>query len=307
MISTAYRIIFIITSITIAFSGMAFGKTEFTVEPHLGILSGYTKYRISGTGFDQNIGNYSWASELEWPVNGEVSGVTAAVAVNNRFVLEGTVRKNLEKDTGKMKDSDWLNNVLIIYSESDTEMKMLDLDIRGRLIIPQSKNTNISLIAGYRYQDFSFEASNVVQQSVDPDLNGKVQGLVGKYDAIYSIPYLGVGFSSKVRERTALELSAQLGFVNVNDEDDHVLRYKKSTGVSNGNSIGLSGNLVYDLSRDAFIRLNSEYLFIQATGKQAQRWYKTTSEATQGTTIQNIDLKIESFQALTTIGVGIRF
>lgn len=312
MIASAYRIIFIITSITVAASGMAYGKTEFTVEPNIGRLSGYTLYNISGTDFDSVIGNYKWESELQWPIDSTVWGVNAAVTINKRFALEGAVRETLDNDGSKMRDSDWIYNPafpdpLVIYSESDTEMEMLDFDIKGRYSFPYSKNTNISIMGGFRHQDFSFKAKNLIQQSVDPNLNARIPGLVGKYDVKYSIPYIGAGFSSKIGEKTVLDLSAQLGYVTVNDEDDHILRYKLSTGESTGNSIGLSGNLVYDISPSVYLKLDGEYLFITANGKQTQRWYKTTSEATQGTTIPNIDLKIESFQALTTIGVGIRF
>lgn len=295
-----YRIIFIMASIFIGAGGMAYGKTEFTVEPNIGGLSGYTRYNISVPSVE---------SELEWPIDSVVWGVKGSVAVNKRFVAGLAVRQNLDKETGKMIDSDWINNALVIYSESDTEMDMLDVDINGRYSFPYSKKTNIALIAGFRYQDFSFEAKNVVQQSVDPDLNVKVSGLVGRYDIRYSIPYIGAGFSSKIGEKMVFDLSAQVGFVNAMDEDDHVLRYKKSTGESTGNSIGISGNLVYDLSPNAFINLSSEYLFIQAYGKQTQRWYRepNSDNLPVGYTIPDIDLKIESFQALTTIGVGIRF
>jgi hypothetical protein len=53
--------------------------------------------------------------------------------------------------------------------------------------------------------------------------------------------------------------------------------------------------------------LGAEYARVEAVGEQTQRWYRTTEEALAGTTIKDIDLKIESEQTLLTFGLGVRF
>lgn len=311
MVSASFRIIFIMLFVFTAAMGRAYGKTDLTVEPNIGRLFGYTSYHISVPGV---------ASELEWPVSSTIAGLHSSVNVDNKLAFGVTLRKNLDTETGKMKDSDWLNSVWFdnyfitngfIYSESDTEMEMLDIDFRGKYTFQYSKDINIGLMAGFRRQEFSFKANNVIQQSWNiPPLAPYISspGLSIKYDVRYSIPYIGAGFNSKIGEKTEFDLSAQLGYVNATDEDDHVLRYKKSTGDCTGSSVGLSGNLVYNLSPKAFIKLDSEYLYINADGKQTQTWYANKpGEPPQGTTITDIDLKIKSFQGFTTIGVGMRF
>jgi len=145
------------------------------------------------------------------------------------------------------------------------------------------------------------------QTSLIPEYNGSVSGVVLKYDVNYSIPYVGLAITSLAGPDTLLELSGQLGFVTVKDVDDHVLRYKKSTGHSTGETIGLSGSITHDLAQTSYIRLTAEYTMIGADGTLTQRWYATTDEAPEGYTIKDIDLKIESEQILVSLGVGIRF
>lgn len=67
----------------------------------------------------------------------------------------------------------------ISYSESDTDMDALLLDINGRLTIST---------LGYRYQNLSFELSNLKQSSpVFGD--AVVSGKVATYVITYKIPY----------------------------------------------------------------------------------------------------------------------
>ncbi len=299
--------IFLILLIIIAVSyGTAYGEIKYTIEPNVGKLYGHTLYNISGTEYLEGYGYFNWASKLEWPIDSTVAGLNLAIDIDNTYAVEVGARKNISRDTGKIGDSDYLEGVRFIYSESDTEMDMLELNVKARFNVYRRQKNTLGIIGGFRYQDFSFEASNLVQE----DIWGgyiTVDGLVGTYKVKYSIPFVGVGFNIRLGERTVLDLATQLGYVIVKDEDDHVLRKKKSTGDSAGYSLGVSGSLMLNLTPNVFMELKSEYTSITAYGKQTQTWYETTEEVAAGTTIEDIDLKIESSQAMATLGIGVRF
>jgi len=294
-------------SIIIISYDTAYGEIQFTIEPSAGRLDGYTLYHISGIEYLQGYGFYKWASELRWPVNSMVAGLVLTIDKDDTYAIEFSARKNMDKNTGKLKDSDWIEDILFIYSESDTAMDMLDLDVKGRLNVYRMEKNNLYIIGGFRYQNFSFKASNMIQISLIPELTGSVPGLVAKYKVKYSIPFAGVEFDSKLGDRAILCMAARLGYAVVKDEDDHVLRYKKSTGDSTGHSIDISGSLRFDLSPVVFISLNGEYTRIDADGKQTQTFYATTEEAPAGTTYKDIDLKIKCSQTSVTLGIGVRF
>ena len=282
-------------------AGRAYG--EIAIEPYVGSLSGYTLYGISGTEYAPSYGYYSWSSELKWPVDSSVGGLNVALSISEEdaYSIEFGIRKNIDNDTGKIEDSDYIENTMFIYSESDTEMDMLDLSVKGKV----KHGSIISLMAGFRYQDFSFEASNVVQE----DIMGGVytaDGLVGTYQITYGIPFIGASFSSGIGQRNGgvFEIEAQLGYVMANDEDDHVLRYKKSTSQSNGSAFGIAGSFVFNFTPNIFTRVGGEYMKITTEGKQDQRFYAGPDK---GLTFTDIDLKLESSQTLATIGAGVRF
>lgn len=281
--------------------------TTLSAGADAGALSGFTSYRIGGIEYDPIYGYYSWASKLEWPIDSVVAGPYLSVNADNKILVDVSLRTNLGDETGKIKDSDYINGYRFIYSESDTRMEMYDFNLRGRINLSRDQKNTVGIIGGYRYQDFSFEARDLEQTSLIPEYNGSESGVVVKYDVEYSIPYVGLAITSLIGPDTLLEFSGQLGFVTVKDVDDHVLRYKKSTGHGTGESIGLSGSITHDLTPTSYIRLFAEYTMIEADGKQTQRWYATTDEAPEGYTIKDIDLKIESEQTLVSLGVGVRF
>lgn len=287
--------------------GTAVGETRCSIVPEIGFISGSTSYKIGGVEYDPTYGYYSWASKLEWPIDSALAGVHLTVNTDRGFAFEMGIRKNLTYDTGKMRDSDYVDGYRFIYSESDTEMDMTDFDIKGRFNPRRVDKNNIGLIIGYRHQELSFNAKNLAQRSTIPELNGDVKGLAGTYEVIYSIPYAGISLNSSIAKGTEVTLAAEIGYLEAMNQDDHVLRYKKATGKGTGSSINLSGNLSYNVTESFFVRMIAEYLLIDAHGKQTQRWYATTSEATAGTIKSGIDMEIESEQAIVSLGAEYLF
>lgn len=310
-----HRVLSVFVSLLIVFAVCGHGVhagTIFSAGADAGHLSGFTSYKIGGVEYDPTYGYYSWGSKLEWPIDSIVAGPYLSINSDNQLLIDVNLRTNLTDETRKMKDSDYSNGYRFIYSKSDTGMEMYDLNLRGRVNLKKDQRNMVGIIGGYRYQDFSFKASNLEQTSIIPEYNVSTSGLVGKYDVKNTIPYIGMAITSILGPKTLLELSAQVGFVTIKDEDDHVLRYKKSTGHAEGESIGISGMLTHDLGSASYIRLGVEYTTIEADGKQTQKWYATEyysdgSYTPAGYTISDIDLKIESEQTLVSLGVGVRF
>lgn len=284
----------------------AYGQVNFSLEPSIGRLYGHTLYNISGYGFFSGYGNADWSSELKWPLNNTLAGISLNVTDNKMIDIDLSARTSIDNDSGKMKDSDYVDTTLIIYSESDSDTEVFELDIKAKLYTKKEKTYLIDLLAGFKYQELSFEASNLVQD----DISGShviVSGLVGTYDVDYYIPAVGVGFRSLEGSKAAWNIASYLGYVIVRDTDDHILRSKESTGKSTGVSFTLAGESSYDISERTFITLSGEFTYIYAEGEQKQTWYETTSEAVKGTTFNEIPLEIESSQGMINLGLGIRF
>jgi len=302
------RLIFLVlTAIAVFSPGRAYGQIAFTVEPDIGILYGHTTYTISGSDYFSGIGYTDWSSKLEWPINNTMAGLGLHITNNKKIDIDLSVRASLDTDSGKMKDSDYISTVRAIYSESDTDAEIFELDINAKLYTTREKTYLIDILGGFKYQTLSFRASNLVQESISGDYDAVVNGLVGTYDVDYYIPSVGVRFRSIEGRKIAWHVAALIGYVTVRDVDDHVLRYKESTGKSTGASFTLNADTRYDISKNTFISLSGEFTYIYAEGKQKQVWYETTDEAVKGTTYTGIPLEIESSQAMINLGIGFRF
>lgn len=285
-------------AIAVFIPGRAYGQINYTVEPAIGLLYGHTTYEISGS---------NWSSKLEWPLDNTMAGLGLHITNNKEIDIDLSVRTSLNNDSGKMKDSDYINTVRAIYSESDTDAEVFELDINAKLYTTREKTYLIDILGGFNYQTLSFKASNVVQESIIDIYNVSVDGLVITYDVDYYIPSVGIRFRSLEGVRTAWNIAAHIGYVIVTDKDDHVLRFKESTGESTGASFTLNAGTRYDISKRTFISLRGEYKYIYAEGEQKQVWYKTTNEAVIGTTYSDIPLEIKSSQAMINLGIGFRF
>lgn len=298
-----------------------FGKTGLAQEPvslnlgaDVGYLTGYSLYHITfpinepANGFFITDGE----SELEFPLDSTVGGVSASLDQKGVWSIDLSLSKNITEKTGKMKDSDWITfrdlstgeieRGLIIYSESDTDMDALFLDISGRYYLLKKVKTSLGIIIGYRYQNLSFDISNLDQ--IDT-LGGHdfIPGKVATYEVIYNIPYGGMAFDIRPSSKFSLNFIGTYGLASADDKDDHILRSKRSTSESDGPfySFKAKGNL--SLSQRLSVQVALEYLKIETDGKQTQTWYATTREAPAGTTISDIDYRAESEQLYLWAGI----
>lgn len=291
---------------------------SFSLGVNFGILSGSTLYNIKFP-INEPVNGYTildGESELEFPIDSVIGGATASLGRSDHWSVNLSLSKNITQDTGKTTDIDILTiedtrtGVIkrgwIIYSESDTDMDAFLMDLTGKFFLIKRMKTSLGLVAGYRYQSFSFEVSNVSQENA---WGGYifVPGRAVTYKITYSIPYGGIAFDIRPSGRFTINLSATYGWAFAEDEDDHILRSKKSTAESDGPFYSLKalGNL--SLSRRLSLQMALEYLRIETEGTETQTWYATTSEAPAGTTYSGIDYKAESQQLYLWAGLRYSF
>lgn len=308
----------IVTFLSLIYSGTGLAEepVSFSLGANIGYLSGNTLYHITipinevVSGLLVTYGE----SELEFPLDSAIGGVAASLGKKGIWSLDLSVSKNLTKDTGKTKDSDWLTVVdirtgetergLIIYSESDTDMDAFQLDISGKYYFLKRERTSLGIIAGYRYQNFSFDISDLEQIDAWGGYNF-VPGKVATYEITYNIPYGGVAFDLRPSNRFSLNFSGAIGWASAEDEDNHILRSKRSTSKSDGPFYLLKAQGNLSLSHRLFLQMALEYLRIDTDGTQDQIRYANTSEGPAGTIGTDIDYSAESDQLY--LWAGIRF
>ncbi len=247
----------------------------------IGRLSGHTTYQIGGT-VDTPSGSYKYhfpISELEFPLDVYILSVGGSIEFAEKWKVSVGLKKNITSDAGKMKDSDWGvpfedppgsgswwwygPDSLDVYSESDADLDALIIDInfRGRFRFGKS---NWSLIAGlgYIHQDFDYEC-RLIKQWSPSGLSGYDYTGTGAvaltYEVTYSIPYMEIGTQFKIKDKLSVE--ARLGyspFVNVEDEDHHLLRSKVNKGDCDGHAILFSLEGRYDFPSPSFLLTGSQ-------------------------------------------------
>jgi hypothetical protein len=304
---------------------------SFSLGANIGRLSGNTQYRITfstpylidfyGTyyGYYTYYGQYGeGASELVFPLDSWIGILNASLGKKGLWSIDLSLSKNLTGDTGKMEDSDfepvyvWSTDEFTqrktIYSEWDTEMDAFMLDLSGRYYFLRKEHISLGAIGGYRYQNLSFEINNGYQKSLigwysPVYFSGKVM----TYEITYSIPYGGIALDLRPSNRFSINLSAAYGWAFAEDEDDHILRSKRSTAESDGPFYSLKALGTLSLTQRLFLLLALEYLKMDTDGKQTQTWYATTSEAAAGTTLSNINYSAKSEQTYFWAGIKLRF
>lgn len=297
----------------------------------IGMLRGDTTYQIGGK-IDTPLGSsevHFPLSELKFPLDVYMASVGGSIEFAEKWKVNASVKKNITSDTGMMEDSDWgvwylgaelphmpgyycnpaycEPDSLDIYSESGADLDALIMDINLRYKFYEKSNWSFSAGLGYIHQNFDYEVSNLVQWypsyydyfgvGLPYDL---VSGKVLTYEVTYSIPYIELATEFKIKDK--FSVGASIGyspFVNVKDEDNHILRSKISKGDCDGNAILLSLDGQYDFTESWFLTLLFNYTTVDADGKSKSYF--------DGEYSHTIDRKSESKQILTTFAVGYAF
>ncbi len=263
------------------------------------LMQGSTTYQIGGhvstpTGSDKV---QFPLSELEFPLNVYMANIKAGLEYGGKWRLNTGLKKNISRDGGRMKDSDWGipwedppgsgtyywygPDHLDIYSESKTraDAVIADAELMYRFKEMEYGTARISFYGGlgYRYQNYSYECRLIRQRDYraaappwekqDAQGDGRV-GLT--YTVISYIPY--IKFSPEIKVHDFIYFEAGVGyspFVKLKDRDNHILRSKISKGECEGYALmfSISARAVF---RNFFMEIVYAYDFIYAKGKQKQ-------------------------------------
>ena len=258
-----------------------------------GYLQGHTKYHIDFSG---------GASELEFPLNGNVWGAKAGFTFKNSpNEIKEAARLEFNWLTtaggagGKLKDSDWIDDDIgffrdilhislpqdhpgvDVYSESDAALQAVMMDVNYYYNLYPEEIYSFGPRIGYRVDKFSYEVRNVNQVGYGPYGPYDTASISGKaldYKVHYEIIYLGVGVD--LGSSADWQFTGSFNYspwTRADDEDNHNLRQKLSTGTATGSSYLTDAQFQWRLAPNWSIGLSGEYETIHATGSQHQSFY----------------------------------
>lgn len=301
------------SSVTRTTKGPMF-EEEIAIGPRLQLTlgaekwEGDTTYQIGGT-----VSTPSTAyemhfpiSELEFPLDVYMISLSGSIEITKKLFLSAKAKKNITDDAGKMKDSDWITlsnpDQLDIYSESDTELDALIIDINLQYRFFEKSGWSFNAGVGYLYQKFDYECSLIRQWSPSGlsgyDYTGT--GEVGlTYEVRYSIPYTEIGAQFKIKDFSVETTLGYSPFVNAKDEDHHILRSKVNKGDCDGDAIFFSLKGQYDFLKNWFLTLGFEFMKIETEGESDAYFY--------GVYDHTIDEEIFSEQKVIAFTVGYVF
>lgn len=284
----------------------------------------HTLYQIGGTVLYRGGAYRSHfpISELKFPVDVFMIYADLGFTFFDRVTLHYSVRKNLNERVGKMEDSDWVPfpGIRTIYSESDTRLNALftDADLIARLFTVSFFTLRMG--AGFTHQYLDYRCSNVEQVSVytpvSPYIGApeviRIPGRVLTYTVNYYVFTLQVTpvFTARFGGGS-LDIMAAIRFspyLRGFDDDDHILRAKRSKGECRGTAFMPLLKLRYLFSNRIFITATLDYIYLEAKGKQNQSYYLPVAEA-DGIPgwYARVDQRQKSRQLTVGLGAGYSF
>jgi len=255
-----------------------------------------------------------WKSELKWPLDGTFYlGGVGSFRMLERFTLSIGGWTSVFDHTGTIEDSDWLygyyGNQRAIYSESDSSVDGTHFDMNARYdIVRSNDHMSFGVLLGYAYTQWDWTAKDGEQWTVDPEefFQGSLPGTGMTYQQKIGVPYAGIALSSSL-PNGAIDMNAYGIFspwATCDDEDDHVLREKLSTGESDGMFWAMGGDLRWHITSNWSASLFTNYSAYDLEGKQTQYFY---GGEYAGRGAKGIDLAIEGSQLYIGATAGFMF
>jgi len=280
-------------------------SAEQDIETSLGKMEGHTTYTIQ---FIQN--GDSGKSELDFNIDTLIDVVEYTNNNPNRYYSYSLEVKSNHffENSGLLIDRDWENGREIIYSETETDLELLNLDLRFKSK-SLGDNYDIKIITGYEWQDYNFVGYGTEQidyrQSPPETISFRDNINTITYEVNYNIPYLGITMGNQADVKRSYNLV--LGYspsVSVRDEDTHILRNKVSKTKTTGSAYFVEGKAKYKVRNSSYFNIEAEYLKIETSGTQTQYGY---NEAGQPVKVSGISAEIKSTQAVITAGYNRKF
>ena len=296
----------------------ATGQAEVELSITSGFLSGYTQYEIGAPVYPEGVSSLTHYpfSRLKFPIDAAVLKGTGRFVFSEKWQIDGSVATNITEETGDMKDYDWLHpedpDQLDIYSESDTEMRALLIDIRGtylfldRISLNPHKETSakfsMAMGLGFRYQYFDFAVFDTTQwnhvSNSEYMTASFYSGKTLTYEAEYQIPYVSVDFALKASPKLTLESRIDLSpFMQFRDWDHHLLtsRTQEADHGWNGHAVFTTFSGRYDLGSHWFAQADVQMGYLQSSGRATQ---------SSGVSVKH---KVKSRQSSAYVSIGYQF
>lgn len=225
-------------------------------------------------------------SELRFQINTPIVKFMLNHKFKDDWLASISATKNITSNSGKILDSDWGINYLSnptdfqrdsldVYSESRLTLDAVDLQIELQKKVKMGglPSWTVFIGAGVLLQRYEFAAFDTLQsypstpERPADELNGKT--LSYRYEA--SMPFASANLSYDINPKTTTAMTVVYSpWLNVTDDDNHILRNKTSTGDSDGWGIKLNVSLSYALWHTSNVYLAVAYLKMVANGIQTQ-------------------------------------
>jgi outer membrane protease len=233
--------------------------------------------------------------------------------VHKKVQINAGLWKSVTEDAGTMKDTDWefrfYGNQPVVYSETDATVDSTQFDVNLRYDFLQRATMSLGALVGFAYTHWDWEAGNGFQTTIDPInyYQGPIEGIGITYKQDLYVPYLGAALSLFPAQSTGITLYTLYSpFAYCEDEDDHILRSKLSTGETDGNFFALGGDVRWKFKGSWSLSGKANYTWYDLDGTQDQFFYSGTNPPA-GTRYTNIDLAIEGSQLYLGVMVGYEF
>lgn len=301
------------------------GQTAVTIQPlqqvqgepqawlHVGVesLSGDNTYQI-GLPVTDSFGNVYQGhfpiSELKFPLDAVFGVIKLNTVIKDRFVLDVVFKKNLTEPDDYLEDRDWITESnpgqLDIYSDSEvTRFDGLVLDIDFGYKVLCGEKGWVAAGAGFMYQDFEWDTAGIRQWSPSgyPDFDYVGDGSLSiLYEVNYKMPYLFL--SGQLDLNPNFRINGRFAYapwVDAEDRDQHLLRYKENRGSYDGYAFMVAADAMYDFTQHWFMTGGVSHTSIDVDGEQNSSFF--------GYHDHTIQAEMESRQTAIYLTAGYRF
>ena len=260
------------------------GRWRMEIQAGVGYWAGDATYSIGGKAWSPDEGTVDLPkkiSELTFPLDVPYGSIGGRLT-DGRLEFHGTAMVNLGDPSSQVTDSDWgvfHDDTLDVYSLSDAKLTAVMMDGGARYwlrkIAPDAGNGwSVGVGPALHVAMMDWTASHVDQWYPSrPELGHEYEaGRAATYTVAVVMPYLDVCADARLGKLSG-KIGLGAGPVGVADEDDHLLRQKRSTGEMAGVGIKASAEIRYEFSKAWFATANVDVFSIEANGTQTQKGY----------------------------------
>lgn len=225
------------------------GSINISLENH----NGKSSYTV------ENAGNSYLKSELTFPFHFYSINLDYEHNFNN-FDINVYSSFLLNNKTTTAEDSDWKNDKLTVYSQSDNT---LDTYYNLGLTVSKDMYKNISLFSTLEYQKLNMSWSNTLQIDYVKDETTYHQANTLEYDQDFYQYKLGLKYKKNLSKDVSFSIAPSGIYAFINTKDIHILRdfYTKQNIQTFGYELDV--NLKYKLTKASDIYFSANYINIE--------------------------------------------